>query len=36
MKHDGQIFTLENEDLLVAVNRHGAELARIYDKKAGR
>ena len=36
MKQDGQRFTLENEDLLVAVNRHGAELARIYDKLAGR
>lgn len=36
MKQDGQRFTLENEELLVAVNRHGAELARIYDKLAGR
>lgn len=36
MKHDGQVFTLENDDLLVTVDRLGAELTRIYDKKAGR
>ncbi len=35
MKHDGELFTLENEELLVQVSRHGAELTRIYDKKAG-
>lgn len=36
MKHDGSLFTLENDELLVTVARHGAELTRIYDKKAGR
>ena len=36
MKQDGTLFTLENDDLLVTVARHGAELTRIYDKKAGR
>lgn len=36
MKHDGTLFTLENDELLVTVARHGAELTRIYDKKAGR
>ena len=36
MKQDGTLFTLENDELLVTVARHGAELTRIYDKKAGR
>ena len=36
MKQDGTLFTLENDDLLVTVARHGAELTRIYDKNAGR
>ena len=36
MKQDGTLFTLENDDLLVTVARHGAELTRIYDKKADR
>jgi galactose mutarotase-like enzyme len=36
MKQDGAVFTLENEELLITVERHGAQLARIYDKKAGR
>ena len=36
MKKDGAVFTLENEELLIRVERHGAELTRIYDKKAGR
>lgn len=36
MKCDGTVFTLENEELLITVNRHGAELAGIYDKKAKR
>lgn len=36
MKNDGTVFTLENEKLLITVDRHGAELTRIYDKKAGR
>ena len=36
MKNDGTVFTLENEELLITVDRHGAELTRIYDKKAGR
>lgn len=36
MKHDVKVFTLENDDLLVTVDRMGAELTRIYDKKAGR
>ena len=36
MKNDGIVFTLENEELLITVDRHGAELTRIYDKKAGR
>lgn len=36
MKTDGTVFTLENEELLVQVERHGAQLSRIYDKKAGR
>ena len=35
MKQDGTLFTLENE-LLVTVARRGAELTRIYDKKADR
>lgn len=34
MKNDGTVFTLENEELLITVDRHGAELTRIYDKKA--
>lgn len=36
MKNDGKVFTLENEELLITVDRHGAQLTRIYDKKAGR
>lgn len=36
MKADGTLFTLENDELLVTVARHGAELTRIFDKKAGR
>ena len=36
MKSDGSIFTLENEELLITVERHGAQLSRIYDKKADR
>lgn len=36
MKNDGTVFTLENEELLVTIERHGAELTRIYDKKAKR
>ncbi|MCB7318455.1 aldose 1-epimerase family protein [Lacrimispora sp. 210928-DFI.3.58] len=36
MKQDGTVFTLENEELLITVERHGAQLARIYDKKACR
>ena len=36
MKNDGTVCTLENEELLITVDRHGAELTRIYDKKAGR
>lgn len=36
MKQDGTLFTLENDKLLVTVARHGAELTRIYDKKADR
>lgn len=36
MRQDGTLFTLENDELLVTVARHGAELTRIYDKKAGR
>lgn len=36
MKHDGRLFTLENDELLVTVARHGAELTSIYDKRAGR
>lgn len=36
MKTDGAVFTLENEELLLRVERHGAELTRIYDKKASR
>lgn len=36
MKQDGTLFTLENDELLVTVARHGAELTRIYDKKADR
>ena len=32
MKNDGIVFTLENEELLITVDRHGAELTRIYDK----
>ena len=36
MKHDGNLFTLENDDLLITVERRGAQLSRIYDKKAGR
>ena len=26
MKNDGTVFTLENEELLITVDRHGAEL----------
>ena len=33
MKNDGTVFTLENEELLITVDRHGAELTRIYDKR---
>ena len=33
MKSDGSMFTLENEELLITVERHGAQLSRIYDKK---
>ena len=33
MKSDGSIFTLENEELLITVESHGAQLSRIYDKK---
>ena len=36
MKQDGTLFTLENDKLLVTVARRGAELTRIYDKKADR
>ena len=36
MKQDGTLFTLENVELLVTVARRGAELTRIYDKKADR
>ena len=36
MKQDGTVFTLENDELLVTVARRGAELTRIYDKKADR
>lgn len=36
MRQDGTLFTLENDELLVTVARHGAELTRIYDKRAGR
>ena len=36
MKNDGTIFTLENDELLVQVERHGAQLSRIYDKRADR
>ena len=36
MKQDGTLFTLENDELLVTVARRGAELTRIYDKKADR
>ena len=36
MKQDGTLFTLENDELLVTVACHGAELTRIYDKKADR
>ena len=36
MKQDGSVFTLENEELLVTIDRRGAELTGIYDKKAGR
>ena len=30
MKSDGSMFTLENEELLITVERHGAQLSRIY------
>ena len=36
MKQDGTLFTLENDELLVTVARRGAELTRIYAKKADR
>ena len=36
MKSDGTVFTLENEELLITIERHGAQLSRIYDKKADR
>jgi galactose mutarotase-like enzyme len=36
VKQDGTLFTLENDELLVTVARRGAELTRIYDKKADR
>lgn len=36
MKQDGTLFTLVNDELLVTVARRGAELTRIYDKKADR
>ena len=36
MKQDGTLFILENDELLVTVARRGAELTRIYDKKADR
>ena len=36
MKSDGSMFTLENEELLITVERHGAQLSRIYDKKQDR
>ena len=36
MKNDGTVFTLENEELLIRVERRGAELSRIYDKRTGR
>ena len=36
MKSDGSVFTLENEELLIMVERHGSQLSRIYDKKADR
>ena len=36
MKQDGTLFTLENDELLVTVARRGAELTRVYDKKADR
>ena len=34
MKSDGSVFTLENEELLIMVERHGSQLSRIYDKKS--
>ena len=36
MKSDGSIFTLENEELLITVESHGAQWSRSYDKKADR
>lgn len=36
MKNDGTRFVLENEELMIVVDHHGAQLSRIYDKKAGR
>lgn len=36
MKQDGSRFTLENQELLITVERHGAQLVRIYDKRAQR
>ena len=30
MKSDGSVFTLENEELLIMVERHGSQLSRIY------
>ena len=33
MKSDGSIFTLENEELLITVESHGAQLSRIHEKK---
>ena len=31
MKNDGTVFTLENEELLITVDRHGAELTRSFS-----
>ena len=36
MKTEPTVFTLENDDLIVKVERHGAQLASIFDKKANR
>ena len=33
MKSDGTVFTLENEELLITIERHGAQLSRFMIKK---